>query len=311
MPSVADPVSSSELSAFVAAYEAGTVQGAADALSLTQSALTKRLQALERKLGASVFDRGRTGVKPTRLGQTIYPPAKQALAQLHAVALAAQAARAGEQQDLRLSASLTIGEFLLPGWLSAFRAMHPTVHPQLEVVNSAGVLSAVRDGQAQIGFIETGAAPNDLESIVLARDELVAVVAAEHRWARRRSLSAAALAGESYLTREQDSGTRAVATAALTARGIVLAPALEVASTESLKRLISQGGFSILSRLAVAEEQRDGLLVGLPVRDLVLTRELRAVRRRTGRDGSGSRRSAARTFWDWLRARADNSASTP
>jgi DNA-binding transcriptional LysR family regulator len=301
MPSIADPVSSSELSAFVATYEAGTVQGAADALNLTQSAVTKRLQALERKLQAAVFDRGRTGVTPTRLGQTIYPPAKEALAQLHAVARAAQATRAGDQQELRLSASLTIGEFLLPRWLSAFRAQEPSVHPQLEVVNSAGVLAAVRDGRSTIGFIESGAAPAGLESLVVARDELVAVVAGDHPWARRPSLSASALARESYLTRERDSGTRAVATAALAARGVVLEPALEVASTESLKRMIAQGGFSILSRLAIAEEQSAGVLVGLPVRDLALARELRAVRRRPGRDTGASHRSAAGRFWDWLR----------
>ena len=302
MQSIADPVSSSELSAFVAAYEAGSVQGAADALSLTQSAVTKRLQALERTLGAAVFDRGRLGVTPTRLGQTIYPPAKQALAQLHAVALAAQATAARDRQELRLSASLTIGEFLLPGWLSAFRAQEPTVHPQLEVVNSTAVLSAVREGRAMIGFIESGAPPSGLDSLVVARDELVAVVAADHPWARRRSLSASALTRESYLTRERDSGTRAVATAALAERGIVLTAALEVASTESLKRMIAQGGFSILSRLAIAEEQRAGLLVGVTLRDLALDRELRAVRRRPRRDARGSGQSAARTFWAWLRA---------
>jgi DNA-binding transcriptional LysR family regulator len=311
MPSIADPVSSSELSAFVATYEAGTVQGAADALNLTQSAVTKRLQALERRLGAAVFDRGRTGVTPTLLGQTIYPPAKEALAQLHAVAGAAQATRAGDQQTLRLSASLTIGEFLLPRWLSTFRAQEPSVHPQLEVVNSASVLAAVRDGRSTIGFIESGAPPAGLESLIVARDELVAVVAGDHPWARRRSLSASALARESYLTRERDSGTRAVATAALAERGVVLEPALEVASTESLKRMIAQGGFSILSGLAIAEEQRAGLLVGLPVRDLALARELRAVRRRPRRDASASQPSAARRFWEWLRTEQADDRPAP
>lgn len=306
---MADPVSSSELSAFVTAYETGTVQGAADALSLTQSAVTKRLQALERKLGAAVFDRGRSGVTPTRLGQTIYPPAKEALAQLRVVALAAEATKAGDRQELRLSASLTIGEFLLPGWLSAFRAQEPAVHPQLEVVNSTSVLSAVQEGRAMIGFIESGSPPPGLDSLVVARDELVAVVAADHRWARRRSLNSSALVRESYLTRERDSGTRAVATAALAEHSIALTPALEAASTETLKRMITQGGFSILSRLAIAEEQRAGLLAGLTVRDLALSRDLLAVRRHPRRDAGGTRHSAAWKFWEWLGAQQDASAT--
>ncbi len=298
-----EPVSSRELAAFVAAYESGTVQGAADALSLTQSAVTKRLQALERRLGGAVFDRGRMGVTPTRLGLTIYPPAKQALEQLQSVALAAGSVNAGGQRELLLSASLTVGEFLLPDWLSTFCREHPEVHPQLEVVNSAGVLGAVREARATVGFIESGDAPADMDALVVARDELVVVVAAHHPWAGRRSLNASALRRETYLTRERDSGTRAVATAALAERGIELESAFEVASTESLKRMIYQGGFSILSSLAIAREQRAGVLVGLPIRDLVISRDLCAVRRRPQRGEQQVGRTAATLFWEWLQAR--------
>lgn len=292
---ILDPVPSGELAAFVAAYESGSVQGAADALSLTQSAVTKRLQALERRLGALVLERGRFGVRPTRLGATIYPPAKAALEQLQAVAGAAEAAQAGARAELTLSASLTIGEFLLPAWLSAFRAEHPDVHPQLEVINSAAAITAARERRAAIAFVEGGATPDDLESMIVADDELAVVVAAGHRWARRRALPADELRRESYLTRERDSGTREVATAALAAAGVALAPDLEVASTQSLKRLIASGGFSILSRLAIAEEQRAGTLVALPIRGVDLSRALRAVRR-PGRSAG----EAAASFWAWL-----------
>ncbi|MGH2873665.1 MAG: LysR substrate-binding domain-containing protein [Solirubrobacteraceae bacterium] len=149
------------------------------------------------------------------------------------------------------SASLTIGEFLLPAWLSAFRTLKPEIHPQLEVVNSAAVLSAVRDGRTAIGFVEGASTVAELDSLLVARDELVVVVAANHPWARRRVIALSALAGEPYLTRERDSGTRAVATAALAARGITLTPALEAASTQSLKRMIAASGFSILSSFRI------------------------------------------------------------
>jgi DNA-binding transcriptional LysR family regulator len=298
-----EPVASGELAAFLAAYEAGTVQGAADALSLTQSAVTKRIQALERRLGAEVFERHRLGVVPTQLGRTIYPPAKEALAQLQIVARAAEIARAGDHHELALSASLTIGEFLLPAWLSAFRASHRDLHPQLEVVNSSLVLAAVRAGRAAIGFIESGTLPRELDSMVVARDQLVVVVAADHPWARRRTISVSALAAEPYLTRERDSGTRAVATAALAAQGVMLTPALEVASTQSLKRMIATGGFSILSRLAIADEERSGSLVGLDLRGVDLSRDLRAIRQRPRGPGARPRRSPAHTFWTWLSQR--------
>jgi DNA-binding transcriptional LysR family regulator len=106
----------SELAAFVAAVEAGSVHGAADALQLTQSAVTKRIQALERRVGGRLFERGRFGVRPTELGRTVYPAAKRALEALAGVAELVELSRAAGSMDLRLSASHTIGEFLLPGW---------------------------------------------------------------------------------------------------------------------------------------------------------------------------------------------------
>jgi DNA-binding transcriptional LysR family regulator len=84
-------------------------------------------------------------------------------------------------------------------------------------------------------------------------------VAAHHRWARRGAVRAATPPGEPYLTREQGSGTRAVAAAALAAAGVPpLAPTLEAASTQSLKRAVPDGGFTLISRLAVEAEVRAG-----------------------------------------------------
>jgi DNA-binding transcriptional LysR family regulator len=295
--SALEPLPSAPLAAFVAAHETGSIQGAADALSLTQSAVTKRIQTLERLLGAPVFERGRFGVRPTPLGQTIYPLAKQALMQLREVADAADAAGRREQRELRLSASHTIGEFLLPGWLSSYRRFAPDVRPQLEIVNSKGVLDAVRARRSAVGFVEGHDPLEGLDSIVLARDALVVVVTAEHRWATRRSVAAQELTSEPYLTREQSSGTRGVATAALLAVGIELTPAFEAASTQSLKRALTGDGFTIVSSLVIGEEQRAGTHVALPVRGVDLSRELRAVRRRRP-----AAREPARGFWRWLAA---------
>src|SRR3979409_764418 len=143
--SAANPLAGSELAAFVAALEAGSVHGAADALQLTQSAVTKRIQALERRVGGRLFERGRLGVRPTELGRTVYPAAKRALEALANVAELIELSRAQGSMDLRLSASHTIGEFLLPGWLADFRRAHPDVHPQLEIINSQGLIDTVRE----------------------------------------------------------------------------------------------------------------------------------------------------------------------
>ena len=120
--SEADPLSGGELAAFVAAVESGSIQDAADALALTQSATTKRIQSLERRIGQDLLFRGRHGARPTQLGQALYPLAKRALGALAEIGEAAEQHNASRARTLRLSASLTTGEFLVPAWLGAFRS---------------------------------------------------------------------------------------------------------------------------------------------------------------------------------------------
>lgn len=295
----AEPFSGRDLAAFVAAVETASMHGAADALGLTQSAVSKRIAALERRAGAELLRRGRLGVRPTTAGRLLYPEAKHALAALDRAAAVADRVQDAHRHELRLAASHTIGEFLAPGWLADFRAAGDgDLHAQLDVVNSTGVLAAVRRGDVEIGFVEGLDSLDGLERLNLMRDELVVVVAPSHRWTRRRAITPAELASEPYLSREADSGTRAVATAALHGHGLTLAPALETPSTQGLKRAVLSGGFTIISRVCVQAETQAGTLAALPIAGVDLHRELRAVRRRRPVP-----QGAPRAMWRWLRER--------
>jgi DNA-binding transcriptional LysR family regulator len=159
------------------------------------------------------------------------------------------------------------------------------------------VVDAIRENRSEIGFIEGPDSPAGLQTLTVARDEIVVVVVAEHPWAHRRAVSVRDLLTDSYLTREPASGTRAVVTAALARAGIELTPALQAASAQSLKRALAGGGFTLISRLAIEAEERAGVLVGLRVRGVELRRELRAIRRRRPAPST-----AARALWRWLAA---------
>jgi DNA-binding transcriptional LysR family regulator len=290
---MSDPLSSRELAAFVAAVEAGSVQGASEALDLTQSATTKRIQALERRLGFGLLVRGRHGVRPTEEGMALYPEARRGL---DALALAEQAV-AGHRatRPLRIAASHTVGEALLPTWLTAFRAELPGVHPQVDVTNSPGAIAAVHEDRADVGFVE-GLDPLDgLEAKVVARDRIVLVVAAGHRWANRRAVNPRELAGGRWISRESGSGTRAVAAAALAEVGIELRPDLSLASLEGVKRSLAAGGFALISELALEPDLGAGRLVTVPLKDLEIERSLIAIRR-----AGGHPQEQARRFWAWL-----------
>jgi DNA-binding transcriptional LysR family regulator len=294
-----DPLPGGELAAFAAAVESASIHGAADALDLTQSAVTKRIQSLERRIGGELLERGRFGARPTELGRAVYPPARRALQELEEVRRAAELSRADRAPQLALAASATIGEALLPGWLAEFRSDQPGVKPTLEITNSTGAIAALRARRAEIAFVEGLDPLTDWEWFCVRRDRLVVVVAAGHRWARRRSIAAAALTSEPYLTRELASGTREVADAALATAGVTLMPSLQASSLQTLARALAGGGFTLLSELAIDSDRRAGRLVAIPVRGVDLERELRAVRRRRP-----ALTGAARTFWRWLEQRA-------
>ncbi|HET8980105.1 MAG TPA: LysR family transcriptional regulator [Solirubrobacteraceae bacterium] len=294
-----EPLDSGELATFVAAVDTGSLTAAADALELTQSAASKRILALERRLGVRLLERGRFGATATEAGRVLYPEAQLALDALrHAAAVVAAHTR--HAPSLRLAASHTIGGFLLPGWITRFRAgAAQPPRTQVQIVNSQAVLASVRAGEVDVGFIESLHPTEGLEALTILSDEIVAVVAPGHRWARRRAVPARALPGEPYLARELGSGTRAVATDALHAVGISLEPTLETASTQSLKRAVLDGGFTLISRLAIEAELRAGTLCAVRVADVDLTRPLRSVRRRRPAAAPDAQR-----FWRYLRQTA-------
>jgi DNA-binding transcriptional LysR family regulator len=289
-----DPLPSHDLAAFAAAVETGTVHGAAGALNLTQSAATKRIAALERLLGVRLLERSQRGVAPTETGRLLYPEARRALDAL-ATAEHVVRDRARKGAALRLVASQTIGEFLVPGWLADFRAAGGDGRVELYVRNSPAVLQELSDGTAEIGFVEGNDPLDGLDVLVLVADEIVAVVDAHHRWAHRRCVVLDELEHEAYITREAGSGTRAVAEAALALHGVRLQPTAELASTQSLKRAVLSGGFTLVSRLAVEDEQRAGTLAAVRIEHVELDRELCAVRTR-----GAALPQPARAFWSFL-----------
>ena len=291
--SLGDPLSGRDLAAFVTAVETGTVQGAADALALTQSAATKRLQALERRIGRALLERTAQGVRATEVGERLYPLAREALTALVRAEVDVASPR---EEPLVIHSSQTIGEMLLPQWLASFRVTAPAHHVSVAITNSDEVVRAVRDRVAEIGFIEgPGGSLSGLRELVVAHDELRVVVASGHPWARRREISFRALRGEPFLAREIGSGTRGVADTALGAQGIELQPALELSSAEGLKRAVLAGGFTLLSERAVEREVATGTLRAIAVSGVDVGRALRAVRR-----SRPALQGPARAFWLWL-----------
>ena len=292
-----EPLPSRELAAFVAAVDTGGIGAAADSLSLTQSAVTKRIQSLERRLRTTLLQRSHSGVRPTAAGRALYPDANQGLLALARAAEALQHQRIAGERRLSLAASHTIGTFLLPRWLAAFKTTAPAARPSVSVVNSDGVLAAIHAHDADIGFVPDPAPHDGLDLLHVGDDELVVVVGTSHRWARSGRVTPSQLASEPFLTREEGSGTRAAGIQALRSLGIELQPQLQTSSIEVLKRTVVGGGFTIMSALAIGDERSANQLQALRVKGASMHRELFAIKRRAGR-----LEHTALQFWSWLEA---------
>jgi DNA-binding transcriptional LysR family regulator len=198
------------------------------------------------------------------------------------------ALRSERRKRIKLVASLTVAEQLMPRWLVSLQAAalrHGAAAPDviMTATNSDHAIAAVRDGDADLGFIETPHVPSGLRSRVVGRDELVVIVPPNHKWARRaRSLSASELSETPLVTREAGSGTRDSLIAALHQKlgdSIQQAPpVLEMSSAAAVRAAVLAGaGPAVMSRLAVVDDVAAGRLRTVAVPELDLRRDLRAI----------------------------------
>ncbi|MGH3328188.1 MAG: LysR family transcriptional regulator, partial [Streptomycetales bacterium] len=260
----------------------GSLGKAARAHGISQPAASARIRLVERRLGLRLLDRSPSGSRLTPAGRTVVEWARNVVDAAAELLGGATALRNGEHGWLRVAASLTVAEYLLPRWLVALRGQLPDVTVALRAENSQDVVEHVRVGAVDMGFVEDPSPHADLVEHIVADDELAVVVGRSHPWTRRRSpLTARQLSAGRLVLREQGSGTRETLRCVL---GDLHDedPHLELASTTAIKEAVAAGaGAAVLSLLAVEHELRDGELVRVPVRDIALRRQLRAVWRRT------------------------------
>ncbi|EMF00101.1 LysR family transcriptional regulator [Streptomyces mobaraensis NBRC 13819 = DSM 40847] len=267
------------LELLLAVARLGSLGRAARELGITQPAASGRLRGMERMLGVALVERSPRGSRLTPAGVLVTDWARRIVEAAEALDAGAQALRTRRDSRLRVAASMTIAEYLLPGWLITLRTERPGTAVSLFAGNSAAVAARLLAGRADLGFVEGLEVPPGLDGAVIGHDRLVLVTAPTHPWARRRTpLTRAELAATPLILRESGSGTRQVLDAALAAEDGPAPPLLELASTTAVKAAVVSGaGPSVLSELAVVDELATRRLVEVPVTGLGLRRDLRAV----------------------------------
>jgi len=262
------------LELLLAVIRLGSVGRAAAELGVSQPAASARIRSMERQMGVELLERSPRGSRPTEAGALVATWAQRVLDAAHE--MDAGLAALPQRRGLRIMASPTVAEHLLPGWLVALDKTCPDASITLRTAGSTTVAEQVRLGKADLGFVEGARNLAGLSGTVVGSDRLVVVVASVHPWARRSGVSAEDLAAVSLILRAD--GTRAVLDRALASFGGTARPLVEPASTAELKAAAVSGtGPAVVSELAVAGELSGGRLVTVPVDGLDLSRPLRAV----------------------------------
>lgn len=251
-----------QLETFRKLAELGNFSRAAEALHVTQPAVTQQVQALQEHFGVRLVDIVKRRPELTDAGRFLAARAATLLGGAEALERDMREFAAVEHGTLRVGATLTIGAYVLPRLLAGFRREHPAIRIEVEIANTAAMTQRVRGGELGLALVEGTVEGDDLESRPFASDELVLVVpAAGHRFSKRRAVAPRELAGVDFVSREPGSGTREFPLAALRAVGVVPRIVLELPSGEAVAQAVAAGlGVAVLSRLVVETHVARGTL---------------------------------------------------
>ena len=268
-----------QLQVFLAVASHENVSLAADELAMSQSAASTSLKGLEHRFGLRLFDRIGKRLQLNDQGNTLRSKAAALIA--GATELENSLLDASDIGELKVGATLTIGNYLAIGIIAAFMKEHPTAKVNLNVQNTASIAAKVRNFELDIGLIEGELQEADLDVSYWREDELALFCAPDHPLATRNEIQDEDLLSADWIIREKGSGTRQAFDRAMTGILSNLKLRLELQHTEGIKRAVEAGlGIGCLSKITLAEAFKRGSLVPLACPHRNWTRQFYFILRR-------------------------------
>lgn len=250
-----------QLEVFAEVLKSGSTTQASQMLALSQSAVSSALTDLEGQLSVQLFDRVGKRLVVNEHGRLLYP---RALALLEQATEIEQLFRE-DNGAIRVYASSTIGNYLLPEMIGRYRRDFPDLPIELSVGNSQDAINAVADFRVDIGFIEGPCHSADIVAEPWLEDELV-VFAAPDSPLLEGEVTLARLSAQPWILREKGSGTREIVDYLLLSHLPQFRLGMELGNSEAIKHAVRHGlGISCLSRRVIAEQLESGKLVEVTV----------------------------------------------
>lgn len=250
---------------------------AAEELYITQPAVSKHIKEIESYYKVKLFHRNGSKIVLTEAGHSLLGHVDELLSVYHSIEIDMHAFSSGKSGHLRIGASTTIAEYILPTILPQFHSDFKDIKVSLKPGNSEQIEMALAAGEIDLGIIEGQGKSPDFKYTPFLRDEIVLVARANHYLIQKESLALSDLATESFLLREPGSGTLAVIANALKLIGIKLADLhveMQLRSSESIKNyLLSSNTLAFLSVFSILKELKNNECAILDIKGLSIERD--------------------------------------
>ncbi len=271
-----------QLEIFIAVAETAQVTKASKKLFVTQSAVSMALAELENQLGGSLFDRHGRSLLLNARGRYLLPLAKDITTQVSNVETIMSERNDKLAGHIEVIASLSLGNYILPYLIGAFKRIHPRVHINMLVYNTQYAERMVVDGSMDIGFVEGKVDHEEIAMRPWFMDELVVLAGPSDPLAHNKFFDVKTdLKNSKWIMREQGSGTAAVFLERMKEYIDDIHIVMEMGHPEAVKRAVESGvGIACLSSLTVCREVENGWLKSLNVDGIDMTRQLQIIYRK-------------------------------
>ena len=241
---------------------------AAEALEITQPAVSIQVQELEKFLGITLFHRRPRGLRITEAGEAVLAYSQRIFALSNRLLETVQEMENLQSGHLVLGASTTPGEYVLPIVVGRFRQIYPGIHVEVVIGNTRTIIQHILNRDMDLGMVgeHVDEYSNELEMVDYQDDEIVLVSAPSHPAANAGHLTAQQVVDLGLVAREDGSATRRSAESQFQKLGVVPMIAIELGSNQAVKQAATAGGgIGIISRLGITAELKAGMLTVLDV----------------------------------------------
>ncbi|WP_342513474.1 LysR family transcriptional regulator [Sporosarcina sp. FSL K6-1522] len=256
------------LHVFVTVVEKGSFSRAAEALHMTQPAVSQYIKLLEQAYGGKLLDRSNKYVRLNKAGEIVYYHAKEIVGLYTKMQSLMDDLSNRASGPLSIGASYTFGEYVLPHFIARLREQFPLIKPRIVIGNTKEIAKLVVGHQLDVGIIEGDFKNAHLSIDAFAEDTMFVVASSHHRFTQQDcEVNVSELEKEAWIVRELGSGTREATERIFHAMSIAPNDIMEFGSTQLIKESVESGlGITFLSQFAIRREVSMGRLKIVPVK---------------------------------------------